>query len=127
MENTPPATHTARTNVSSFIAPATIAGVPNTPAPTISPTIMVQASNTVSDALGCAADCVLLLEGSLILFRLRLVLRAGEFAALHAFGGPRGLPGPGTFADAHRAGDGFTAHQSVEFVTLQFRATTSGE
>ena len=76
IENTPPAIQTAISANSLPTAPATIDGVPNIPAPTMRPTIIVTASNSVSVCRGAPSSRAALISGMYDLRPVRLSARS---------------------------------------------------
>src|SRR6476661_412501 len=111
IENTPPATHAATSSRPLSTAPATIEGVPKIPAPTMRPTIIVIASNSVSVGFG-TPGCVLSAISALRYF----IFGAAHLTACDELRRPVRLARGSAVADLHGAAHRVAAHLAAEVV-----------
>src|SRR5215207_1677891 len=111
MEKTPPTIQSVSIVLSLCTAPATIEGVPKMPAPTMRPTIIVIASNSVKVCFGAPRSAA-------ISALLDFVGCAAHLAALRELRGPLRFAHRVTFADLHGAVDRVAGHAARELVAL---------
>src|SRR5436190_7466264 len=118
MEKIPPAIQTATSQVSLSTAPATIEGVPNIPAPMISPTIIAMASKSESVCFGVPSS-----GAALTLVAPCFIGGAAQRRARDDLRGPVRLARRRAVADAHGARHRIGGYAAGELVALVARAT----